>query len=140
MNKTPRGIRNCNPGNIRHGDNWDGLHPYSTELDPSFCVFISPQYGIRALCKILRNYNKLYGINTIQGIINRYAPPNENDTSSYAKHVAKKLGVKPTEPVDVIHPDVMYLLLTAIILHENGIQPYSYDTLQEGMKMAGVCK
>jgi hypothetical protein len=54
--------------------------------------------------------------------------------------VAKKLGVKPTEPVDVIHPDVMYLLLTAIILHENGIQPYSYDTLQEGMKMAGVCK
>lgn len=138
MKKTPRGIRNCNPGNIRHGENWEGLHPYSNELDKAFCVFISAKYGIRALCKILMNYNKLYGINTIQGIINKYAPPVENETDYYIRHVSQKLGVSPVEPINVLRPDVMYLLISAIILHENGIQPYTEEEIRGGMLLAGL--
>ena len=40
---TTRGIRNHNPGNIRHGEQWQGLAKEQT--DPSFCVFISNEYG-----------------------------------------------------------------------------------------------
>ena len=39
----PRGIRNHNPGNIRHGDKWQGLSAEQT--DSSFCVFDAPEYG-----------------------------------------------------------------------------------------------
>lgn len=54
----PRGIRNNNPGNIRWGENWQGLKKDGKERDSSFCVFESPEYGIRALAKILINYKK----------------------------------------------------------------------------------
>lgn len=138
MKKVPRGIRNCNPGNIRHGENWEGLHPYSKELDESFCVFVSPKYGIRALCKILMNYNKLYCISTVAGIINRYAPPVENETDAYITHIANKLGVNPIEPINILQPEVMYLLISAIILHENGKNPYSEEEIRGGMLLAGL--
>ncbi|MEQ2017041.1 structural protein, partial [Photorhabdus bodei] len=37
-----RGIRNNNPGNIRWGDDWQGLIPASQRTDKSFCQFVSP--------------------------------------------------------------------------------------------------
>ena len=88
----PRGIRNNNPGNIRHGAKWQGLKENSRDLDPAFCVFKNPIYGIRALAKGLLNYKKLYGLNTVRSIISRYAPPNENQTLAYIQSVAKPLS------------------------------------------------
>ena len=54
----PRGIRNNNPGNIRHGANWLGLNPNGRNIDSAFCVFTAPVYGIRALAKVLVNYKR----------------------------------------------------------------------------------
>ena len=73
----PRGIRNNNPGNIRHGANWQGLNPNGRIIDPAFCVFTAPIYGIRALAKVLINYKKIHGLNTVRQIVSRYAPPND---------------------------------------------------------------
>ncbi|WP_340615218.1 structural protein, partial [Xenorhabdus thailandensis] len=87
----PRGIGNNNPGNIRHGDKWRGLRDIQT--DKSFCQFVSPEYGIRAMLKILRNYVKLYGDNTIRQFITRWAPPSENDTESYITYVSRTVGI-----------------------------------------------
>lgn len=97
----PRGIRNNNPGNIRHGSNWQGLNPNSRNIDPAFCVFTSSVYGIRALAKVLINYKKIHGLNTVRQIISRYAPPNENQTTAYIQSVAKQLGVVP----DTVYAD-----------------------------------
>lgn len=69
---TPRGIRNNNPGNIRWGSDWKGLKKDGKQQDPSFCIFKTPEYGIRALAKLLRNYKQLYGLNTPRKIISRY--------------------------------------------------------------------
>lgn len=88
----PRGIRNNNPGNIRWGADWQGLKKDGKLQDPSFCVFKSPVWGIRALAKLLKNYQRLYGLNTPRKIINRYAPPNENQTQAYIQSVAHQLG------------------------------------------------
>lgn len=131
-----RGIRNNNPGNIRHGDKWQGLAAEQT--DSSFCVFTSAEYGIRALAKVLLNYEKKYGLNTVKKIINRYAPPNENDTGSYIQSVAGQLGVNPDDVIDINNQAVMLILVKAIIRHENGEQPYNNETLLKGIKMAGV--
>ncbi|SFO05754.1 hypothetical protein [Xenorhabdus japonica] len=56
-----RGIRNHNPGNIDHNsaNKWQGQIGIETGVkNPRFCRFESPEYGIRALMKLLTNYHK----------------------------------------------------------------------------------
>lgn len=131
----PRGIRNNNPGNIRHGDKWQGLADKQT--DAAFCVFKAPEWGIRALVKILRNYQTKHGLKTVESIINRFAPQIENDTSSYILSVCQVLDVKPRDVIDVFEPGIMINLLKAVIRHENGIQPYSDEVLKKSIELAG---
>lgn len=136
--RIPRGIRNNNPGNIRWGENWKGLAPDGKSNDKSFCVFEEPKWGIRALCKVLITYNRRYGLDTVQEIICRFAPENENDTKAYMNHVAKLLGVRPDEQIKVCNERVMFTLITSIIQHENGVQPYSEEVIKGAMLMAGI--
>lgn len=91
-----RGIRNCNPLNIERGTKWKGL--CTEQTDKRFCQFVSMQYGWRAALIILRNY--ISGTNatrkpidTIEKIINRWAPPKENQTSIYARSVSTDVGI-----------------------------------------------
>jgi len=143
----PRGIRNNNPGNIRWSkDPWMGLLPVEQRTDASFCQFTKPEYGVRAMCKVLLNYRSKpgipgmgeQGIDTVQEIIHRWAPPSENDTGAYVKSVADAALVRPDEHCDLTDPVVMSALLRGIIKHENGVQPYSTQTLNLGMHMAGL--
>lgn len=133
--KLPRGIRNNNPGNIRHGANWHGLNPDGRKIDPAFCVFTDSIYGIRALAKVLVNYKKIYGLNTVRQIISRYAPPNENQTTAYIQSVAKQLGVYPDTIIDIKERGVLTVFIKAVIRMENGIQPYSDEIIQRGIDL-----
>lgn len=137
-NSGSRGIRNNNPGNIRWGDEWQGLVPKAQRTDKSFCQFTTPEYGIRAMIIILRNYQRKHGLNTVTGIIKRWAPPNENDTQAYIDSVAKSTGVPPDKPVDTTDSRFMMNLLRAIIQHENGSQPYAFATFVKAMDLAGA--
>ena len=82
--KTPRGIRNNNPLNIRRGQSWRGLRPKQT--DSEFCQFITMAWGIRAACRILRTYRRR-GWVTVTQIIEHWAPQTENNTTAYIKYV-----------------------------------------------------
>jgi hypothetical protein len=132
---SPRGIRNNNPGNIRWGDDWKGLVPVAQRTDKSFCQFVKPEYGIRAMVIVLRNYQRKHGLNTISGIINRWAPTNENDTQSYINSVAKATGVTPDQRIDTNDSRFMMKLLQAIIQHENGVQPYTFDVFVQAIEL-----
>lgn len=129
----PRGIRNNNPGNIRWGANWQGLNPNGKKIDPYFCVFQTPVAGIRALAKVLINYKKFYGLNTVRQLISRYAPPNENQTTAYVQSVARQLGVLPDVVINIEERGVLTVFVKAVIRMENGIQPYSDETIQQGI-------
>ena len=131
--EAPRGIRNNNPGNIRHTKtDWKGLaNPPS---DGAFCVFIAPQYGIRALSVLLRNYSRYYGIRTIKNIIARFAPATENQTDAYIRSVCKATGFDDSEQLDLEQDAVVIALMKAIIKHENGQQPYTDEQLQAGLQ------
>lgn len=133
MNQLPRGIRNNNPGNIRHGANWQGLNPNGRTMDSAFCVFTAPTYGIRALAKVLVNYKKIYGLNTVRQIISRYAPPNENQTKAYIQSVARQLNVYPDTVIDIEELGVLTVFIKVVIRMENGIQPYSDETIQKAI-------
>jgi hypothetical protein len=128
----PLGIRNNNPGNIRYnGIDWRG----ATGRNRGFVVFVSPEYGIRALTKVLSRYYHVYRLRTIEQIINRYAPTVENNTQAYINSVARRTGFGPTEILP--WPEALPLLIDAIIKHENGIQPYDTATIMAGIRKAG---
>jgi len=123
-----RGLRNNNPGNIRKTtDKWKGLSAKQT--DDEFFQFDSSVWGIRAMAKLLQNYQKRYGLDSVEQIINRWAPPIENDTSSYVKSVAQNVGVTPSQTLDLNNVDALSRLVKAVIRHENGINPYSDETI-----------
>lgn len=128
-----RGIRNNNPGNIRHSrDRWQGMRAEQT--DPDFVQFVAPEWGIRALARLLLNYQTVHGLRTVRQLINRYAPPAENDTGAYVRHVAAALGVDPDESIAV--RDHLRPLVETIIRHENGLQPYAAVTITRGLELA----
>jgi len=132
-NKMPRGIRNNNAGNLENnGIKWNGLAQEQT--DSRFYQFKTAEYGIRALTKTLRTYYYKYGLNTVEKIISRYAPSVENNTDSYINSVSQALKVEPTQLLYL--DDVINDLVIAIIKHENGVQPYSVATIQDGITMA----
>ncbi|NIR61887.1 MAG: structural protein [Gammaproteobacteria bacterium] len=128
VNGRPRGIRNNNPGNIRTegtpngvngADPWRGLQGHD---EAGYGIFEGPGYGIRAMGKLLDTYRDRYGLETVEEIIGRWAPPVENDTEAYIRHVAQRLDVPRDHPLtDAQRP----ALVEAIIAHENGQQPYS---------------
>lgn len=118
MQKLTRGERNNNPGNIVKSDIfWRGEVPGN---DNRFESFASPDEGIRAIGVIMQNYQRKYGLNTVRGLINRYAPPVENDTNSYVNAVAGSLGVSPDAALNLSDPAILLRLVKAIIKHENG--------------------
>lgn len=116
--KLPRGIRCCNPGNLRISKiKWIGK--VTPSADPEFETFISAEMGIRAMAKdLLTGYRR--GEDTVAKIIAAWAPPSENNTGAYVKMVAAHLNVLPNQIIDVDSFPVMQGLVEAIIRHENG--------------------
>lgn len=103
-----RGVRNNNPLNIRIGNKWKGLKTPNT--DGAFDQFISVYWGYRAAFIILRNYIRKYRCNTVEKIITRWAPSNENNTAAYIKTVCAKIGYKPDQIITPTYDDLSKLV------------------------------
>jgi len=91
LNAESRGYSNNNPGNIVKTDiQWKG----EVECDdPKFECFSSGSYGIRAIVLILDSYYTNHKINTIEGVIERYAPVAEiGNSPNYSIFVRDSLG------------------------------------------------
>jgi len=135
---TPRGIRNNNPGNIEHSDRflWDGEIYPQTNGEERFCQFESSEMGIRAIHKILQTYQRKHKLWNVRDMINRWAPPVENETDSYIEHVADCMHLDPGEAFDVTEMRYALPMVSAIIHHENGVMPYSQEQLLDGINRA----
>lgn len=126
-----RGIRNNNIGNIRVSkDQWEG----ATGDDGAFVTFDTPDSGVRALAKNLMSYGR-QGYDSIEKIINRWAPPSENDTQSYIDSVVAATGIPATQSIDLTNPDVLASLSEAIGFHETGSR-YDPEVYQQGVARA----
>lgn len=124
-----RGIRNNNPGNIeRDATNWLGMSPQQTDV--RFITFTKPEYGIRAMARILKNYARLYGITNLDGLIKRWS---ETDQDPYIANVSREIGIQPTTPINV--QQVLPKLIPAMIRQENGVQPYTQSVIDQGIAM-----
>lgn len=145
-----RGIRNNNPGNIEIGAPWQGLMPRermtaAQAAETRFCVFEDPTWGIRAIARILITYQDKRRardgspIDTLEEIIERWAPPSENDTDAYVRHLRQVLGIEPGRQLDVHRYETMRALVIGIVRHENsGQQPYTDAQIDKGLVLAGI--
>ena len=84
-------MRNNNPGNIRHdGMKWKG----ETEgADKAFKTFGTMAWGVRAVFHLLDSYRRRHGLDTIEAMIRRWAPENENNTEAYTDAVSRLSGI-----------------------------------------------
>lgn len=131
-----RGERNNNPGNIRRGGSrWQGLS--AVQADPAYASFDRPQDGIRAMAVLLRNYAR-NGVDTVQGIVARWAPSSENDTRAYIDNVSRWTGYAPDRQLDLSRPDVVRNLVRALIRQENGRVIYDDATINAAVSAAGI--
>ncbi len=129
----PRGIRNCNPGNIRiTKDKWQGLR--RNQEDKEFFQFTSMAYGYRALLRTLQNYRKRHNCITIADFISRWAPDAENNTSAYIRRVCQDLQVPSVYVVDIEDREEMCALAAAISYVENG-EAAIMDDIYKGWEM-----
>lgn len=138
IKKSTRGVRNNNPGNIeRNSTKWQGMADDQSG-DVRFIVFKTPEWGIRALARVLLTYQNAHSLKTLRKIINRWAPPVENDTAAYVAAVARSVGVSADEVIDVDQMEVMLPLVKAVIAHENAGYAYPDVVVLEGIRRAGV--
>jgi len=127
-----RGERINNPLNIEKGEKWVGLA--DEQPDDRFAAFVSPEYGIRAFVRILNTYMNKHGLKTLRQIVNRYAPPSENNTVSYIGFVSKVTGIKPDAPLQ-FNENILTKLATAFINMEQGRVIYPPETIRRGVKL-----
>jgi hypothetical protein len=103
-------FNNNNPGNLRPVGSAQG-----------FQQFNSPEDGLKAIDDNLLAYSRKHGINTLEGVISRWSPPSENDTSRLVATAAKRLGINPAQPIDLENPVVRQAVSTVIALQENPV-------------------
>lgn len=154
------GVRLNNPGNIEWGSPWQGLVPRAQSRyygngnaqQMRFCEFTEAAFGIRAIAVTLTTYfdkrkaNDGSKIDTIQEVVERWAPAFENNVKAYANHVQKvmceEVGVcvAATSILDFHDYETMRGLVVGIIAHENKGYRYPDKVVEEGLRRAGFTK
>lgn len=129
----PRGIRNCNPLNIRIGNTWMGERPNPD--DTEFEQFVNMECGLRAGFCILRRYIKRYRLNTIRLIVSRWAPSSENNTAKYIEAVSTQMNRDPDVPIQFEDEDTMCSLVSAMCRVECG-QSIDEAKILKGYRLA----
>lgn len=122
------GLRNNNPGNLRAAPNTNGRNG-------GFSTFDTSQDGLSAMARQLMLFGDR-GNNTLDSLLNTYAPRSENITSAYINSVSGMTGFAANQPLDLHDPATLKTLMSAMIKHENGTQPYSEDDISSSINSA----
>lgn len=128
------GYKGCNPLNVKvFGNKWRGL---IGQDERGHAIFSRPEEGIRAGVKVIQTYANKYGLNTIEGILSRFAAADSLTMGAYVDNVSHASGYAPNEPLDVKDPEVFKRIIPAMIQQEIGGVPYSDETINEGVQRA----
>jgi hypothetical protein len=131
-----RGYKNNNPGNIRLTYDEQGHKTFWTgEIegkDKSFKTFKTIEYGYRAMFITLSSYFKK-NYNTIELIINRYAPAEDNNNpDSYINTVSKQSGI--TKDKIIQDDEELKKVIAAMSFVENGVHA-NIDQINKGYQL-----
>lgn len=125
-------VRNNNPGNIRISrSEWLG----QIGSQKGFVTFREMKYGYRAMFVNLLNSYFKQGINTLRGIINKWAPPSENHTDAYINTVAKGTGLDPDGRIDPSDRNTMVAIASEMFKVESGSKVADIKSAMDGYKL-----
>lgn len=108
---TTLGFINNNPTNIRHSvlNKWQG----QTGQRKGFCVFSTKTWAFRATAKILFKYIER-GNDTIEKMINAWAPQTENNTEAYITYVCKKTHIERKQKITKYNRNAICSIISAM--------------------------
>lgn len=119
-----------NPTPSATSGNWEVLHNNFAGIrragivagpnQGGFESYATPEEGVQRIARLLQTYQDQHGLNTLRGIINRWAPPNENDTSSLISRAAQITGFSPDQPLNLHDAATLGLIVQAMIRGEQG--------------------
>lgn len=124
----PLGIRNNNPLNLEPGG-W--LGELGVGEGGRFARYETMLKGIRAGCRQLIAYQTKRNIVSIgpwfdengvrhRGVIDTWAPSNENNTKAYIAHVCEAMECQPTDKFNFQTRDFLFWAFTGMGEQENG--------------------
>lgn len=125
----PRGIRNCNPGDIKFNEA-TAEYPGCIGSDGEYCIFDTAEHGIQAIARLLLVYKRKHKIASIRSAITRWTA---TDREAYIRNVSAALRVGDTAVLNFADPKVLVALVRAIIKQECGTQPYSAIQIYAGV-------
>jgi hypothetical protein len=114
-----------NPGNIRPVGSSTG-----------FAHFANPEAGVAAIARQLRIYGSRDHLDTISGIISKYAPSSENNTAAYISDVSKRTGFAAGQHLDLSDQGTLSKLVAAIVGHEQ--KKGNYDRYKDAKVVVTV--
>lgn len=112
-----RAWRNNNPGNLEDGKFARDNGAIGT--DGRFAIFPDAATGFNAMAGLLAT--NAYQNLTIEGAINRYAPPNENNVENYLKSIERQTGFPRSTPMNNLSKDNLLKLAKAMTKHEGNM-------------------
>jgi hypothetical protein len=113
----PRGIRTKNPLLINYVPGQEG----AVGSDGRFGIYGSMEQGIASAERQLLRYQDR-GLDTLEKIINKWAPPSENDTPAYIADVSRRSGIDPHEQIDFRNRQQAVAVIASMARHETGQQ------------------
>lgn len=121
-------MRGNNPCGLRYDprNEWEGAD--------GAVGFISRVHGVRACALTLKAYHDK-GIRTVGGMIERWAPPHENDTERFVVFVCSWLGVVSDETIPQDYETFKTLVRAISIFENTGPRLTEYE-LELGVKLA----
>jgi uncharacterized protein (TIGR02594 family) len=108
-----RSWRNKNPGNIE-GKSGFARKVGAISNDGRFAIFPDEDTGFVAIKKLLSAPDGPYSNLTLAGAINKYAPPDENDTAAYLKSVSAQANVSTVTLISALNDFQLGAVATAI--------------------------
>ena len=120
------GMRRNNPGNLRPTSG-RGFESYGNIVE-----------GLDSMGHLLRVYQHKHGLDTIDGIINRYAPPSDNNpTQAYKDNVARRTGFGKRQRLDLDDDNVLATLMGGMITQEQGRNPFTSAQVSGALQQGG---
>jgi hypothetical protein len=110
-NGRTRADRNFNPLNLRTKGN-------AGRDSGGFAKYTDEESGWGAARRQLSLYYTRDKLDAISGIINKWAPPSENDTKSYIAQVSKAMGIGENDKLNLSDPAIMAKLSSYMARHE----------------------
>jgi hypothetical protein len=134
---TSIGFQNNNPLNLTYLSNQPGV----TGSNGGFGTYSSLQDGIAADYRQMLINQDTHGVNTVAGMVTRWAPPDATgnstaSTNAYISAVSSAMGVGPNDTVDFHDPAIAQRYIAAASAFENG----SSTSLDPSTLAAGVAQ